>query len=90
MKNKWTIIVLSVLVIVFIGISVFLGLSLSRERNNVAKVEAKAQVEQTIVKKSVNGICHDKSSRYYEATKNYEAYQSIDECLSSGGRLPIW
>jgi len=40
------------------------------------------------VKKSNTGICHQKGSEYYEKTKNFTAYNSIDECLKNGGRLP--
>lgn len=41
-----------------------------------------------IVKKSKSGICHDQFSNFYERTKNYSAFESIQECISSGGRLP--
>ncbi len=44
--------------------------------------------EEPVVKKSRSGICHDKSSRSYKRTKNFVAYDSIQECLDSGGRLP--
>ncbi|MDH0448063.1 hypothetical protein [Shewanella sp. GD04112] len=37
---------------------------------------------------SKNDICHDKSSRSYKRTKTYTPYQTIEECLASGGRLP--
>ena len=40
------------------------------------------------VKKSKTGICHEYGSKYYEQTKHFEAFQSIDECIDSGGRLP--
>lgn len=41
-----------------------------------------------IIKKSKSGICHDKFSRSYKRTKNFVAYDSIQECLDSGGLLP--
>ncbi|MBO9494119.1 HNH endonuclease [Thalassotalea sp. G20_0] len=41
-----------------------------------------------LVKKSNSGICHDISSSSYERTKNYTAFYSLNDCLSSGGRLP--
>lgn len=41
-----------------------------------------------LVKKSNSGICHDESSRSFQQTKHYTPYQSIDECLAAGGRLP--
>lgn len=40
------------------------------------------------VKKSSTGICHGKGTTYYEKTKNFISYESIDDCLNSGGRLP--
>ena len=41
-----------------------------------------------IVKKSSNGICHDKKSQYYTKTKNFKSYKTLKDCLDSGGRLP--
>jgi len=40
------------------------------------------------VKKSKSGICHDKFSSYYERTKNFKSFNSLNKCLDSGGRLP--
>ncbi|MFA5644364.1 MAG: thermonuclease family protein [Patescibacteria group bacterium] len=40
------------------------------------------------VKKSSTGICHEKGTTYYDRTKNFISYNSIADCLSSGGRLP--
>ena len=40
------------------------------------------------VKKSISGICHDTKSSYYTQTKNFTPFNTIDECLKSGGRLP--
>ena len=40
------------------------------------------------VKKSISGICHDTKSSYYQQTKNFTPFKTIDECLKSGGRLP--
>lgn len=41
-----------------------------------------------VVKKSSTGICHAPGTIYYEKTKDYVSYDSIDECIASGGRLP--
>jgi len=41
-----------------------------------------------VVKKSNSGICHAPGTTYYSRTTNYTTYNSIDECLASGGRLP--
>jgi hypothetical protein len=40
------------------------------------------------VKKSRTEICHEYGSKYYEQTKHFEVFQSMDECVESGGRLP--
>jgi hypothetical protein len=40
------------------------------------------------VKKSISGIFHDTKSSYYAQTKNFTPFNTIDECLKSGGRLP--
>ena len=44
--------------------------------------------QKGIVKKSKSGLCHDPSSRWYKRTKNFAAFDSIKDCLDSGGRLP--
>lgn len=41
-----------------------------------------------VVKLSVNNICHAPGTTYYNQTKNYTAYPSLDACLGAGGRLP--
>ena len=41
-----------------------------------------------IVKKSKTSICHTPGSSYYERTKNFAPFKTLDECLKSGGRLP--
>lgn len=40
------------------------------------------------VKKSTSGICHGKGTTYYNRTTNFIPFDSIQECLNSGGRLP--
>lgn len=40
------------------------------------------------VKKSNTGICHKEGTLFYKNTKNFTPYDSIEECLNSGGRLP--
>lgn len=41
-----------------------------------------------VVKKSNTGICHGPGTTYYEQTKNYTSFKTIQECLDSGGRMP--
>src|SRR5215469_15924917 len=40
------------------------------------------------VKKSKNGICHDVQSPDYRRTKNFIAFDSMAECVESGGQHP--
>jgi hypothetical protein len=40
------------------------------------------------VKKSNNGICHSRSSRFYKMTGTFTAFQDMQSCLESGGRIP--
>lgn len=40
------------------------------------------------VKKSDSGICHDTSSSSYGNTKKFTPFNTIDECIKSGGKLP--
>ena len=41
-----------------------------------------------LVKKSNSGLCHPPQSNWYERTKNYRAFDSLEACLDSGGKLP--
>ena len=49
---------------------------------------ATAATKSSVVKKSSSEICHDNSSRSYNRTKNYTAFDSISACIEAGGRLP--
>ena len=40
------------------------------------------------VKKSRNDICHDRDSQWYPQTIHFEPFNTIEDCLKSGGRLP--
>ena len=40
------------------------------------------------VKKSMTNICHKKGSKYYNQTKHFRPYNTIKDCIDSGGRLP--
>ncbi|MDA9599629.1 hypothetical protein N9R92_00465 [Candidatus Pelagibacter sp.] len=40
------------------------------------------------VKKSKTNICHKKGSKYYDQTKHFRAFNTIKDCIDSGGRLP--
>lgn len=59
-----------------------------------SKVKTPAATQRTsspahgIVKMSRSHICHDSSSRYYSRTKHFTPYNTLQECLDAGGRLP--
>ena len=38
------------------------------------------------VKLSNSGICHDQGSNWYSRTKNFDAFGSMEQCVSNGGR----
>ncbi len=40
------------------------------------------------VKMSNSAICHAPNTTYYEQTKNFTPYKTLDECLKAGGRMP--
>jgi hypothetical protein len=40
------------------------------------------------VKMSKTGICHAPGTTYYNQTKHYTPYKSLQECLKAGGRMP--
>lgn len=40
------------------------------------------------VKKSSSGICHPVGGTYYDRTKNFKPYPSMEACIESGGRAP--
>ncbi len=44
--------------------------------------------DASVIKKSNSGLCHPPQSSWYERTKNYQPYDSLDACLDSGGKLP--
>jgi len=39
------------------------------------------------VKKSRNGICHERGTVHYVQTRTFETYDSMEECIASGGRM---
>ena len=40
------------------------------------------------IKQSRSGICHEPGSTYYDRTRHYIAFESIQACLEDDGRLP--
>lgn len=57
---------------------------------SASEVTAPAPVVSSggVVKKSTTGICHAPGTTYYEKTKTFTSFSSIDTCVASGGRLP--
>ncbi len=49
---------------------------------------AKTEIVLGVVKKSRSNICHAPGTTYYSRTTNFQAFNTVQACLSSGGRLP--
>jgi hypothetical protein len=47
-----------------------------------------ALAQGKLVKMSNTGICHAPNTTYYEQTKNFTPYKTLDDCLKAGGRVP--
>jgi micrococcal nuclease len=56
---------------------------------SVAPAPAIGGEETTVVKKSSTGICHAPGTTYYSKTKNFTPYDTVQDCLDSGGRMPL-
>jgi tRNA U34 2-thiouridine synthase MnmA/TrmU len=89
MKNKSYFILSIILSVILVSSWAFFGVYAFNNKQQETKAIAKEKEIESIIKKSSSGICHDKNSKYYASTKNFESYSSIEECLNSGGRLPI-
>ena len=67
----------------FIGVFLILGVL-----SAIFSGSASASEVEPVVKMSKSEICHAVDSSYYNRTKNFTAYETLDECLEAGGRLP--
>ena len=47
-----------------------------------------AQSTEGVVKKSKTGKCHAPGTQYYDQTINFTPYNTLQECLDSGGIIP--
>ena len=47
---------------------------------------AAAPADPVVKKATASGICHDKTSPSFKQTKNFTPFNSMDECLKSGGK----
>ena len=68
--------------------AIILALMLTFSLSGYAKTEETSASNDGIVKKSKTGICHAPGGTYYEQTKNFIPFKTLDECLKNGGRLP--
>ncbi|MBI2448624.1 hypothetical protein HYV44_03685 [Candidatus Microgenomates bacterium] len=62
--------------------------SSAKQENTQSIPSSGSDSENPPVKKSTTGICHGEGTTYYSKTTNFTPYNSIADCLSSGGRLP--
>lgn len=53
-----------------------------------AKPKEAPAAPAVVIKKSDSGICHDPSSPSYEKTKKFTPFNSMEECIKSGGKAP--
>jgi hypothetical protein len=51
-----------------------------------APVAAAPAADPAVKKATASGICHDKTSPSFKQTKNFTPFNSMDECLKSGGK----
>ena len=49
---------------------------------------AQSAVREPPVKKSRQGICHERGSISYVQTIYFDSFETLDACLKSGGRIP--
>ncbi len=45
-----------------------------------------ASADPAVKKATASSICHDKTSPSYKQTKNFTPFNSMEECLKSGGK----
>lgn len=45
--------------------------------------------ESVKVKRSLTGLCHPQGSQYFDYIIHYEPYDSLNQCVLEGGRLPL-
>lgn len=54
----------------------------------VISILASTPLTAELIKKSNSGLCHPPESAWYDRTQSYTGFDSLQECLDSGGRLP--
>jgi hypothetical protein len=53
---------------------------------SAAAPAAAPSADPAVKKATASGICHDKTSPSYKQTKNFTPFNSMEECLKSGGK----
>lgn len=71
-----------------VGVWVSFSVSFSVSLSVLVSAFWVASAGATPVKQSGSGICHPPQSSWYERTKTYTAFESVEACLNAGGRLP--
>jgi hypothetical protein len=51
-------------------------------------ISSSAFAQSQTVKMSNSGICHAPGSTYYEQTKKFTSFKTLQKCLNAGGRMP--
>jgi endonuclease YncB( thermonuclease family) len=59
-----------------------------RSRNQATNQGDLAVDTQGFVKKSRSNICHVNESKYYARVKHFQRFETLNDCLAAGGRLP--
>jgi len=67
----------------FLGVFLILGIL-----SAIFSGSASANDIDPAVKMSKSEICHAVDSSYYNRTKNFTSFETLNECIDAGGRLP--
>ena len=67
----------------------FMFVAIAAGLGNLAPSHANASTQDNpAVKMSKTGICHPRGGSYYNQTKAYTPYPSMEACIKAGGRPP--
>ena len=67
------------------GESISQPIKSTTEEVESSTIEQKTEPE---VKRSTNGICHAKGTKYYDLITNFKSFSSLETCLRGDNRLP--
>lgn len=57
------------------------------EADDVAVIADKESMFE--VRRSLTGLCHPRGSQFFDYLKHYTEYDSLNQCVLEGGRLPL-